>query len=139
MAGNTAIIDRRTLEQQWSAYLPMGAICQHWTVTVHQLIRLREVWGLPPRNDRKRRHKPSRIDRILDPSPAELAASEGSLDLAPLVAQRATAVQATWSDEVRRERMASKPAGGLGLGRVQIDSETMRALEDADAGGWYAD
>lgn len=136
MAGNTAIIDRHTLEQQWSAYLPMGAICQHWTVTVHQLIRLREVWGLPPRNDRKRRHKPSRVDRILDPSPAELAASENSLDLAPLVAQRATTVQATWSDEVRGERMAVRSTG-FRLSRVQLDSDTMRALEDAQEFGGF--
>jgi hypothetical protein len=134
MAGNTAIIDRTTLERQWSAYLPMGAICQHWTVTVHQLIRLREAWGLPPRNDRRRRHKPTRADRILDPSPAELAASENSLNLAPLVAQRVTTVQATWSDEVRRERMSAKPTG-FSLSRVEIDSETMRALEEAEETG----
>lgn len=138
MAGNTAIIDRRTLERQWCDYLPMGAICQHWTVTVHQLIRLREVWGLPPRNDRKRRHKPSRIDRILDPSPAELRASENSLALAPLVAQRATSVQATWSDEIRRERASGK-ATGFSLSRVQLDSETQAALENSgDIGGLYA-
>ena len=138
MAGNTATIDRRTLERQWHAYMPMGAICQHWTVTVHQLIRLREVWALPPRNDRKRRHKPSRDDRILDPPPAELAASENSLTLAPLVAQRATTVQATWSDETRRDRLATKQTG-FSLGRVAIDSDTMRALEANDSGGLYAD
>lgn len=138
MAGDTTRIERRTLQSQWDSYLPMGAICQHWTITVHQLIRLREVWGLPPRNDRKRRHKPTRLDRILDPSPAELAASENSLALAPLVAARVTVVQATWSDQVRRERMATQPTG-FRLARIQIDSDTMRALEGAEEiGGSHA-
>lgn len=108
MAGNTAIIDRATLRLQWDSYVPLGSIAQFWSVSSHQLIRLREVWGLPPRNDRKRRYKPSRAERMLDPLPEELAASESSLDLAPAVAERVTCVQATWSDEVRAERQAVK-------------------------------
>jgi hypothetical protein len=86
MAGNTAIIDQQTLRLQWLSYQPLGEIAQFWTCSVHQLIRLREVWGLPPRNDRKRRYKPSRLERMLDPDEAELTASEASLDLAPMVA-----------------------------------------------------
>ena len=87
----------------------MGAICQHWTITVHQLVRLRVAWDLPPRNDRKRRYKPSRDERLLDPDPDELAASESSLDLAPMVAERVTVVQATWSPAEWAERQAVKP------------------------------
>jgi hypothetical protein len=109
MAGNTAAIDAATLRVQWLGYVPMGAICQHWTITVHQLVRLRVAWDLPPRNDRKRRYKPSRDERLLDPDPDELAASEASLDLAPMVAERVTMVQATWSPHEWHERQAVKP------------------------------
>jgi hypothetical protein len=109
MAGNTAAIDAATLRVQWLGYVPMGAICQHWTITVHQLVRLRVAWDLPPRNDRKRRYKPSRDERLLDPDPDELAASESSLDLAPMVAERVTVVQATWSPHEWHERQVVKP------------------------------
>ena len=109
MAGNTATIDAATLRVQWDSYLPMGAICQHWTITVHQLIRLRDAWELPPRNDRKRRYKPSREERMLDPDEDEQAASESTLDLAPMVAERVTAIQATWSAQTRMDRQVNKP------------------------------
>jgi hypothetical protein len=109
MAGNTAAIDAATLRVQWSSYVPMGAICQHWTITVHQLVRLRVAWELPPRNDRKRRYKPSRDERLLDPDPDELAASESSLDLAPMVAERVTVVHATWTPARWAEAQAVKP------------------------------
>lgn len=128
MAGNTAAIDAATLRVQWSSYVPMGAICQHWTITVHQLVRLRVAWDLPPRNDRKRRYKPSRDERLLDPDADELAASESSLDLAPMVAERVTCVQATWSEEVRAERQVVK-AEPFRLARLEAPDE-MRELLD---------
>jgi hypothetical protein len=109
MAGNTAAIDAATLRVQWSSYVPMGAICQHWTITVHQLVRLRVAWELPPRNDRRRRYKPSRDERLLDPDADELAASESSLDLAPMVAERVTVVHATWTPARWAEAQAVKP------------------------------
>lgn len=109
MAGNTSRIDATTLRAQWSSYVPMAAICQHWTVTVHQLVRLRVVWNLEPRNDRKRRYKPSRAERLLDPDPDELAASEASLDLAPMVAERVTVVHASWTLAEWDDRRAVKP------------------------------
>jgi hypothetical protein len=109
MAGNTAAIDAATLRVQWLGYVPMGAICQHWTITVHQLVRLRVAWELPPRNDRKRRYKPSRDERLLDPDADEIAASESSLDLAPMVAERVTVVQAAWTPADWHERQTVKP------------------------------
>jgi hypothetical protein len=109
MAGNTSRIDIATLRADWAAYVPMGAICQRWTITIHQLVRLRVAWELPPRNDRKRRYKPSRDERLLDPDADELAASEASLDLAPMVAERVTVVHATWSPTDWAERQAVKP------------------------------
>ena len=129
MAGKTATIDETTLRVQWDSYLPMGAICQHWTITVHQLVRLREAWDLPPRNDRKRRYKPSRIERMLDPDEDELAASQASLDLAPMVAERVTCVQATWSEEVRAERQMVKPEP-FRLARIDTPDEMRDAVDD---------
>lgn len=129
MAGKTATIDETTLRVQWDSYLPMGAICQHWTITVHQLVRLREAWELPPRNDRKRRYKPSRIERMLDPDEDELAASQASLDLAPMVAERVTCVQATWSEEVRAERQMVKPEP-FRLARIDTPDEMRDAVDD---------
>ena len=136
MAGNTAVIDQQTLRVQWDSYLPMGAICQHWTISVHQLIRLRDVWHLPPRNDRKRRYKPSRIERMLDQTPEELEASENSLDLAPMVAERVTVVQATWSLDDRHERQVTKPEPFL-LGRIELTDEMRDALDDINAEGQW--
>ena len=134
MAGRTATIDEQTLRVQWDSYLPMGAICQHWTITVHQLVRLREVWGLPPRNDRKRRYKPSRVERMLDPDEDELAASEASLDLAPMVAERVTCVQVTWSDEVRAERQVVK-AEPFRLARLETPDEMRDFVDDLNREG----
>lgn len=136
MAGNTAAVDAATLRVQWDSYLPMGAICQHWTITVHQLVRLRDVWNLPPRNDRKRRYKPSRLERMLDPDEAELAASENSLDLAPMVAARVTVVQVTWSLEDRNERQVNKPTP-FTLARIELTDEMREAIDDINAEGQW--
>lgn len=122
MAGNTAIIDRQTLRLQWLRYEPLGEIAQYWTCTVHQLIRLREVWHLPPRNDRRRRYKSTRRERMLDPDVLELAASENSLDLAPMVAARVTCIHATWSDTVRADRQANK-AVPMSLAPISLPDE----------------
>lgn len=107
----------------------MGAICQNFTITVHQLVRLKGVWGLPPRNDRKRRYKPSRVERMLDPTPEELAASENSLDLAPMVAARVTVVHATWSLEDRHERQVTKPTP-FTLARIELTDEVRDLMDD---------
>lgn len=129
MAGNTAAIDQATLRAQWEAYIPLQAIAAFWTVSSHQLVRLREVWHLPPRNDRKRRYKPSRVERMLDPTPAELEASENSLDLAPMVAARVTVVHATWSLEDRHERQVTKPQP-FTLARIELTEEVRQAMDD---------
>jgi hypothetical protein len=136
MAGNTAVIDRQTLRAQWEAYIPLQVIAQFWTVSSHQLVRLREVWNLPPRNDRKRRYKPSRCERMLDPTPEELAASENSLDLAPMVAARVTVVQATWSIDDRHDRQVSKPQP-FTLARIELTDEASAILDDINAEGQW--
>jgi hypothetical protein len=135
MAGNTSRIDAATLRVQWSSYVPMGAICQHWTITVHQLVRLRVAWDLPPRNDRKRRYKPSRDERLLDPDADEIAASESSLDLAPMVAERVTVVQAAWTPTEWAERRAVKPEP-FRLARIELPDEAREVMDDAGEVDW---
>jgi hypothetical protein len=133
MAGNTSRIDAATLRVQWDSYVPMQSICSHWTITVHQLVRLRVAWELPPRNDRKRRYKPSRDERLLDPD--ALAASEASLDLAPMVAERVTVVQATWSPADWAERQAVK-AEPFRLARFATPEEARDLVDEAGEGEW---
>jgi hypothetical protein len=107
----------------------MQSICSHWTITVHQLVRLRVAWQLPPRNDRSLRYKPTRLERMLDPDENEIAASEASLDLAPMVAERVTVVQATWSPSDREERKAVK-VPPLRLAPVEVPEEYREMLDD---------
>lgn len=129
MAGNTAAIDEQTLRVQWDSYIPMAAICTHWTITKDQLVRLRDVWRLPLRLDRSRRYKPGREDRPLEPDAAEIAASEASLDLAPTIAARATCVQAMWTDAVRAERQVTKPTA-FRLARIEAPAEMREMLDN---------
>ena len=135
MAGNTSRIDVATLRADWNAYVPMGLICQRWTITIHQLVRLRVAWELPPRNDRKRRYKPSRDERLLDPDADELAASESSLDLAPMVAERVTVVHATWTPADWAERQAVKPEP-FRLARFATPDEARDLVDEPGEGEW---
>jgi len=129
MAGNTAAIDRATLESQWASYQPMAEIASHHSISKDQLIRLRIVWNLPLRLDRRRRYKPSRAERMLDPTPEELAASENSLALAPMVAARATCESALWTDEVRAQRQAVQPTP-FRLSRIEVPGELLEEVEE---------
>lgn len=134
MAGNTSVVDRVTLQAQWLAYVPMSLICQHWTITKDQLVRLRDVWELPLRLDRKRRYKPSRSERMLDPDADELAASEATLDLAPMVAERVTSIQITWTNAVRLERQVVKPSP-FRLARIDTP-EDLQGEAEAEEVDW---
>jgi len=129
MAGNTAAIDRLTLELQWESYEPMAAICTHWTISKDQLIRLRDVWRLPLRLDRARRYKPGRDDRLEEPTPEEEAASLAGLGLAPMVAARVTCVQARWTEREWRDRQVSKPQTYT-LARIDVPQDTRDMVED---------
>lgn len=105
MPGDTSRIDIGTLRVQWDSHSSMAAICTFWTITRDQLIRLKHVLPLAPRHDRRLRVKPPREE---EPPPEEVAASEASLDLAPMVAARATCESALWTDEVRQARQVQK-------------------------------
>lgn len=89
MAGVTATIDIQTFRADWCSHMPIAVLCQRYTITKDQVVRLRTVWNLPLRNDRKLRAKPPRYK---DPTPSEIAA-------------RSAAVRATWdsrTEEMRR-------------------------------------
>jgi hypothetical protein len=106
MAGDTSRIDLATLRSQWASHSSYAALCSFWTVTREQIIRLKHVLPLPPRHDRRLRFRPPRNEK---PTPEEIAASESSLSLSPMVAARATCVTSQWTDEVRLQRQVTKP------------------------------
>lgn len=107
MAGDTGAVCIETLRVQWDTHSSYAAICTHWTITKDQLVRLRNVLPLPLRLDRRKRHRPN--GTVLSLSPEEVAASEDSLDLAPMVAARATCITVNWTDEIRAARQVTKP------------------------------
>jgi hypothetical protein len=107
VAGDTALVCIATLRIQWDSHSSYAAICTHWTITKDQLVRLRNVLPLPKRLDRRMRYRP--IGTAWEPPPEEITASEDSLNLAPLVAARATCVTVNWTDDVRASRQVQKP------------------------------
>jgi hypothetical protein len=85
MAGNTAVISMTQFSADWAAHIPIAALCERYTVTKDQVLRLKVIWNLPPRHDRSLRVKPKWSPR---PSAEEDAASGESCDLAPGIAKR---------------------------------------------------
>jgi hypothetical protein len=128
MAGNTARIDERVLRVQWGEYVPMVAICEYWSITKDQLVRLRDVWSLPLRLDRRRRFKPRGDDKWESPDADEVAASETSLNLAPRVAAAATVIQSGWDEKARTDRAVCKPAA-FSLARIELYGETRQFVD----------
>lgn len=126
MPGDTSRIDIATLRVQWSSHSSYAEICSFWTVTRDQLIRLRCVLPLPPRHDRRLRHRP---ERAAPPTPEEIAASEASLDLSPAVAARVTCVQITWDDRTRAERQVTKPTLWT-LAEIEVPEESRQFFDD---------
>lgn len=108
MAGNTATICVQAFRAEWEAGVPMAALCQRWTITKDQLVRLKQVWDLPLRYDRARKRGP----RGTVPE-EELRASESSLDLAPLVAAAAEIERRAWTLDVEHSRRGSQSGGTL--------------------------
>lgn len=126
MAGDTSRIEVATLRIQWASHSSYAAICEFWTVTRDQLIRLRDVIPLPLRHDRRLRAKG---ERAWEPTPEDEAASEASLSLAPMVAQRATCVTIHWTDEVRAQRQVQKPTA-FRLDPVETPPEAREAFDE---------
>ena len=74
------------------AGLPIAVLCCNYTISRDQVIRLRDVWELPLRHDRRRRH----VSRNGDPTPEEIA-------------ERCLEVQAAWDDATRQKRHWKQP------------------------------
>jgi hypothetical protein len=124
--GDTSRIDIATLKVQWASHSSYASLCTFWTVTRDQLVRLRDVVPLPPRHDRRLRYKPPRPEK---PTPEEIAASEASLNLAPMVAARATVESSLWTEEVRALRQVRK-ATAFRLAQVDVPDELRHLLDD---------
>lgn len=92
--GNTATITVATFKADWAAGLPIAVLCSSYSISRDQVIRLRDLWSLPLRNDRKHRYRQPGADR--DPTPEEIR-------------ERCLEIQATWSDRTRQDRHWRKP------------------------------
>lgn len=116
MAGNTATISVERFRADWCAHTPIVQLCQAYTITKDQVIRLRDLWRLPLRNDRRLRSKP---ERSRDPTPAEIRAATER-------------IQATWDDRTREMRRVSKPQA-VSVQRVRVDHIDMQFIADEPA------
>ena len=122
MRGVTATISLTAFRADWMTHMPMRALCERWTISRDQVIRLAVVWELPRRHDRKLRAKPL---RQRDPTTTEIQ-------------QACMQIQATWSDDVREDRRVTKTQL-VSLRRIPLDRETReRTAYDGDADLWEA-
>lgn len=115
MAGVTATINVQSFRSDWLSHMPIAGLCVRYTITKDQVIRLRNIWSLPLRNDRRLRFKPS-ADQMRDPTPEEIA-------------QACKEIQSKWDDRTREERAVTKSPDIMLLQRWMAD-EASEALED---------
>jgi hypothetical protein len=92
MAGITATISVEQFRSDWCDHAPIVQLCELYSITKDQVIRLRDVWQLPLRNDRRLRSKP---ERQRDPTPAEIEAA-------------CLNIQQRWDDRTREARCVNK-------------------------------
>lgn len=109
--GVTATISVQAFRADWLTHMPMRALCERWTITRDQVIRLKHVWHLPPRHDRRLRAKPVRQP---DPTPREIT-------------QACKEIQSRWTDEVREERRVTKTQP-VSLVRIEMTDEAREAF-----------
>lgn len=93
--GNTATIQMTVFRADWIAGLPIASLCSHYSISKDQVVRLRDLWELPLRNDRskRRRHPDAKKG---DPTPEEIRV-------------RCLEIQKTWSDKTRQDRHWKTP------------------------------
>jgi hypothetical protein len=94
--------------------MPIADLCTRFTITKDQVLRLRDVWNLPLRNDRRLRFKPTRGESR-DPTPSEIR-------------KACIAIQSTWDDRTRGERQVVKPRQFV-LKRIELTNDAREALE----------
>lgn len=111
MKGNTATISLQAFRVDWMTHMPMRALCDRYSITRDQVIRLKHVWHLPPRHDRKLRAKPLRQP---DPTPAEIKSA-------------CLEIQATWDEATREDRRVIKTQH-VRMQRIEMTDEARNAL-----------
>ena len=111
--GVTATISVSAFTADWLAHVPMRGLCERWTISRDQVVRLKHVWHLPPRHDRRLRAKPI---RQRDPTPSEIK-------------KACALIQSSWSDDTREDRrvVKSKP---VTLQRIEVPDEIRDAADD---------
>lgn len=92
MAGTTATISLTAFRADWLTHMPMRAMCERYTISRDQVIRLKHVWDLPPRHDRRFRQKPG---KQADPTPAQIKAA-------------CLLLQSKWDEKTREDRRVQK-------------------------------
>lgn len=110
--GNTATISVQQFRADWIEGLPIADLCANYTVSRDQVIRLRDIWSLPLRHDRRARARRPRAGQA-DPTPEQIR-------------ERCLEIQATWDDATRESRhwrhavpyilpLVSIPQNGIGI------------------------
>lgn len=92
MAGTTATISVEQFRSDWCDHTPIVQLCEMYSITKDQVIRLRDCWGLPKRHDRRLRSKP---ERQRDPTPEQIEAA-------------CLRIQSAWDDRTRELRAVCK-------------------------------
>jgi hypothetical protein len=114
MAGVTATISITAFRGDWETHMPISALCERWTITKDQVLRLRTLWNLPLRNDRRLRFRPEQGD-TRDPTEDEIKAA-------------CLEIQSRWDENTRRLRLVSKPQP-LELRPIETPPETRDFLD----------
>ena len=117
MAGVTATISVTAFRADWATHMPISALCERWTITKDQVLRLRDVWHLPLRNDRRLRFKPKRSE-MRDPTPREIK-------------QACKEIQAKWDARTREERAVIKTQT-VHLRRIELTGEALDAFQQIE-------
>jgi len=112
MRGITSPLSVAAFHADWMPHMPMRALCERWTISRDQVIRLAVVWELPRRHDRKLRAKPL---RQRDPTTTEIQ-------------QACIRIQATWSKDVEEERRVVK-SQAFSMKRIPLDSATRSQID----------
>lgn len=113
--GNTATISITAFRADWGTHMPIAALCERWTISKDQVLRLRTLWNLPLRNDRRLRFRPAQSD-TRDPTPEEIAAA-------------CLEIQSHWDENTRRLRFVAKPQA-MELRPIETPPETRHLLDD---------
>ena len=86
--GKTNNVDKEKFCADWMSHMAIAELCVLHGISKDQVIRLRDVWELPKRHDRRLRARPK---KTRDPTPAEIK-------------ELCKEIQETWDDKTERER-----------------------------------